>query len=239
MDYWIKTIPSVLEEDEDTGWKVYMLFSGASRLLKSLSCHVAVLSEGKMIHPLHQHPEEELILLFSGEVDNIMVEGDLPGVEKINRLKKESLIYLDGQQPHSLRAVGPGPATMLVFKWQGNSPNTKGDLPDMVIVDPSEGSGLSMSPFLQGSRMRGLFEVPTRYVRKMSVRIVELDPGAGFGKHKDTYDLALVLLSGHMDTMGVNLKVPTALFVTSGTPHWMWNSGQSPTSFLVVEFHKE
>lgn len=181
MDFWIRTIPSVLEEDEETGWKVYMLFRGSSPLLKSLSCHVAVLSEGKMIHPLHQHQEEELILIFSGEVDNVVVEGDLPLVEKMNRLKKGALIYLADQQPHTLRAVGPGPATILVFKWEGNSCNTQGNLPNTVIVDPSEGSGLPHLPFLPGSPLTRLFEMPTRYLQKLSVRIVELEPGPDLG----------------------------------------------------------
>jgi quercetin dioxygenase-like cupin family protein len=239
MDFCFKTIPSVLKEDEETGWKVYMLFSAASPLLKSLFCHVAVLSERKIIHPLHQHQEEEMILIFSGEVDNIVGEGDFPLNEKISRVKKGSLIYLSGHQPHTLRAVGPGPATILAFKWEGRSCNTDGDLLNVVIANPSEESGLSISPFLPGSRTRRLIETPTRYLKKLSVRIVEYEPGVSFGLHRDRYDLALVLLNGNMNMMGVKLKDPTALFVEAGTPHWMQNPDQSPTSLLVVEFHKD
>jgi mannose-6-phosphate isomerase-like protein (cupin superfamily) len=239
VDFWIRTIPSVLEEDEETGWKVYLLFRASSRLLNSLSCHVGVISEGKIPHPLHQHPEEELILVSSGEVDNIMVEGDLPRIERTDRLRKGALIYLPSHQPHTIRAIGPGPATLLVFKWEGHSREKKDGLFNRVIVDPSERLERSNSSFKNGYRITTLFETPTNYLQKLTVRIAELEPGAGFGWHRDRYDLAVALLSGSMDTMGVKLRDPAALFVTTGTPHWMRNPGQGVTSFLVVEFHRD
>jgi quercetin dioxygenase-like cupin family protein len=239
VNFWIKTIPSVLREDEETGWKVYMLFRSSSRLLKSLSCHVAVISEGKVPHPLHQHPEEELILVSSGEVDNIMAEGDLPRIERTDRLRKGALIYLPNHQLHTIRAIGPGPATLLVFKWEGHLQEKKDSLFNGMITDPWEGGGRSDLPFTNGYRFTRVFETPTNYLQKLSVRIAELEPGAGFGWHRDRYDLAIAMLNGPMDTMGVKLRDPAALFVTAGTPHWMLNPGQGTTSFLVVEFHKD
>jgi len=180
-----------------------------------------------------------LILVSSGEVDNIMVEGDLSHIERTNRLRKGVLIYLPDHHPHTLRAIGPGPATLLVFKWEGHSREKKDGLLDGVIIDPSEGRGRSDSSFKNGSRITRLFETPTNYLQKLSVRIAELEPGAGFGWHRDRYDLAIAMLSGPMDTMGVKLRDPAALFVTAGTPHWMRNPGEGATSFLVLEFHKD
>ena len=87
--------------------------------------------------------------------------------------------------------------------------------------------------------MTWLFEAPTKYLQKLSVRITELEPGAGVGLHRDLYDLAIVLLNGHMDTMGAKLRQPAALYVTAGTPHWMSNPGQAPAIFLVLEFYKD
>ena len=84
MDFWIKTIPRSFSEDDEAGWKVQSLFRGSSRLLECLSCHHAVLGEGKIPHPPHRHPEEELIVLRSGQLDCIEMEGDSQRIERVN-----------------------------------------------------------------------------------------------------------------------------------------------------------
>ena len=239
MDFWVRTIPSTLEEDKETGWKVYMLFRASSRLIKGLSCHVGVISAEKIPHPLHQHPEEELILVSSGEVDHILSEGDRVRTESKEHLRKGAIIYIPSHHPHTIRASGPGPTTLLVFKWEGHSNNTRRDPVNGWIIDPFEGRSQPGPSFTNGFRAITLSEKPTHYLQKLRVRLAELEPGASIGWHRDRYDLAIGLLSGDMDTMGVRLEKPAALFITAGTPHWMGNPGKTNTTFLVVEFYRD
>ena len=111
MSFWIRTIPSLIEEDKNTGWKTYMLLKNASCFLENLSCHFAMLSEGKTPHPIHRHTEEKLFIIFSGTFEILTTEGYPSQRKKIARLKRGSVIYLPAHCPHTIRSFGPRPTS--------------------------------------------------------------------------------------------------------------------------------
>ena len=237
MGFWIRTIPSVLQEDEKTGWNIYMLFKGSAHFLRNLSCHVSVLSEGKIPHPLHQHAEEELIIILCGEVENIMTQGHPPYRKKTGRLKRGSVVYLSAHHPHTIRSIGPGPAKFIVFKWSGIVHNSKNDILRSFIFDQAEKNRLPTDQFKPGFKMGRLFETPTRYLRNLCASVHDLKMDVGVKPHKHAHDLVLVLMDGRINSMHVDISAPAVIFFPAGTPHWTKNVGQIATSSFVFEFH--
>ncbi|KKL16994.1 hypothetical protein LCGC14_2489990, partial [marine sediment metagenome] len=138
MGFWIRAIPSILEENEKTGWNVYKLFNKSSCLIKNLSCHVGVLSEGKMPHPLHQHAEEELIVILCGEIEITIAQARQPYGKKQDRLKRGSVIYLSAHHQHTIRSIGPGPAEFLIIRWKGTINKLNDDISKSFVFNQSE-----------------------------------------------------------------------------------------------------
>ena len=88
-------------------------FRAPTATLDELECHVTTLNPGEMAHPLHQHPDEELIIIKEGTVE-ALVNGEL------KRVGPGSVIFQASNQLHSIKNVGDTPATYHVIKW--NSP---------------------------------------------------------------------------------------------------------------------
>lgn len=92
---------------------VRQFFRAPTATLDELECHVTTLNPGESPHPLHKHPDEELIIVKEGTVE-ALVNGE------IKRVGPGSVIFQASNQMHSLRNVGNGPATYHVIRW--NSP---------------------------------------------------------------------------------------------------------------------
>ncbi len=237
MGFWIRTIPSVLEEDKNTGWKTYMLLKNASCFLENLSCHFGILSEGKTPHPIHRHAEEELFIIFSGTLEILTTEGYPPQRKKIGRLKRGSVIYLPAHCPHTIKSLGPGPTSYLAFRWKGIINKSDGDTPKPFVFNQSERDRLPILKSGSGLSIVRLFEMPTRYLRNFCAGIYDLKIDAGVKPHTHPYDLAEVLMSGCLNTMQMEISAPAVLFFPAGTPHWTKNVGQTATTSFVFEFH--
>jgi len=237
MGFWIRTIPSVLEEDKNTGWKTYMLLKKASSFLENLSCHFAILSEGKTPHRIHQHAEEELFIIFSGTFEILTTESYPPQRKKKGRLKRGSVIYLPAHCPHTIKSLGPGPTSYLAFRWKGIINKSDGDTPKSFVFNQSERNRLPILKLASGLSIVHLFEMQTRYLRNFCANIHDLKINAGVKPHTHSYDLAEVLMNGCINTMQVEISAPAVLFFPAGTPHWTKNVGQTATTSFVFEFH--
>ena len=64
---WIEKLDLSLEESNEQDLRAYSVFNRPTAITKNLETHVSFLSAGHTPHPPHQHPEEELILVLSGE----------------------------------------------------------------------------------------------------------------------------------------------------------------------------
>lgn len=79
--------------------------------LSELEMHVTTLNPGLASHPPHRHPNEELVILRTGNVETLS-----DGVWK--RLGPGSIIFNASNSLHALRNVGDTPATYFVVNWQ-------------------------------------------------------------------------------------------------------------------------
>ncbi|MEX2565956.1 MAG: cupin domain-containing protein [Cyclobacteriaceae bacterium] len=68
------------------------------------------LLEGEKSHDPHVHPDEEIILVLQGEVEE-MINGTP------YRLSPGSLIFLSSMDPHGIRNVGKGTCEYYAIRW--------------------------------------------------------------------------------------------------------------------------
>lgn len=86
--------------------------------------------------------------------------------------------------------------------------------------------------------MRRLFEGPTAYLGKLHAHVTDLQPGAGYPPHKDKYDVAILVFSGTVETLGKTVGPGGSIYYAAGESHGMRNVGDEPTRYLVFEFHR-
>jgi hypothetical protein len=67
--------------------------------------------------------------------------------------------------------------------------------------------------------------------------VTELQAGAGYAKHADPHDVAIVMLSGSAETMGRQIKQRGVTYFPAWEMHDMKNPGPATARYLVFEFH--
>jgi quercetin dioxygenase-like cupin family protein len=86
--------------------------------LQQLEIHVTTLDPGKMSHPPHKHPNEELIVIRQGTVETL-------SNGRWERAGPGSVIFNASNQLHALKNVGTEPAVYTVINWKtGDTPKT-------------------------------------------------------------------------------------------------------------------
>src|SRR5579872_5769542 len=82
---------------------VRSFFKMRTATLEQLEVHVTTLNPGKMPHPPHRHPNEEMIIIRQGTLE-ALVKGEW------KRVGPGSVIFNASNQLHGLRSVGNEPA---------------------------------------------------------------------------------------------------------------------------------
>jgi hypothetical protein len=67
--------------------------------------------------------------------------------------------------------------------------------------------------------------------------LTELQAGAGYVKHADAHDVAIVVLSGSVETMGRRFGRRGVIYFPAREMHDMKNPGSATARYLVFEFH--
>ncbi|HET7805924.1 MAG TPA: cupin domain-containing protein [Pseudolabrys sp.] len=214
-------------------WRPYPLFSGQTRTHDDMACHYSLLSSGHSPHPPHAHLEEEILIILKGEADILIADGPQPDGARVERLRPGSFVYYPAYQHHTIRNSPEAPVAYLMFKWRTASKPPQNVLgPTFYHFDearPSENA--------KGFAPRLLFEGPTAHLGKLHAHITELQPGAGYPPHADAYDVAIVVLSGQVETLGQKVEPFSAVYYAAGEMHGMRNVGHAVARYLVFEFH--
>ena len=101
---------AITAKPTDVG-SVRSFFKAPTATLEELEMHVTTLDPGKMSHPPHRHPNEELIIIRQGTVETLR-----NGVWK--RVGPGSVIFNASNQLHGLRNVGTDQAIYHVINWK-------------------------------------------------------------------------------------------------------------------------
>jgi quercetin dioxygenase-like cupin family protein len=82
-----------------------------------------------------------------------------------------------------------------------------------------------------------LFESQTAYLGKLHAHVTDLQPGVGYAPHKDRHDVAILVFSGQVETLGQRVGPGGSIYYAAGEPHGLRNIGDTPARYLVFEFH--
>jgi len=194
-----------------------------------LTCHASVLAANHSPHEPHEHEDEELLILLDGEIELILPDhrSDLH-----KHLRPGGLVFYPAHFRHTLRAVGTGTATYLMFKWVGAAAARNNSL---------QHCQFDLGTYLPDSAAHGfqwneLFEGSTQYLRRLHCHVSSLAPGCGYDPHVDPYDVAILTLYGDVETLGQAVPPRSVVFYPAGEPHGMRNNGLTVAVYVVFEF---
>ena len=104
------------------GCRVFTHYNGPTDQLQGLCVGMAVLDPGSSPHPPHRHPEEEFMIVASGDGE-IEVDG------KATRVGPGAIMYVASNTEHGIRNTGKVPMTFYWSKWlaQGFGANERSE----------------------------------------------------------------------------------------------------------------
>ena len=219
--------------ESPAGWQPYPLFRGKTPVIGAMSAHVSVLSPGHSPHPPHCHPEEELLVVLKGEAEIVVPKTADPAGARIERLAPGSFVYYPANQYHTIRNASQLPVTYLMFKWRGAP--AKAERPLATATFDIGGIDAPQSSTPRTGRI--LFESQTAYLGKLHAHVTDLQPGVGYAPHKDRHDVAILVFSGQVETLGQRVGPGGSIYYAAGEPHGLRNIGDTPARYLVFEFH--
>ena len=92
------------------GCRVFTHYNGPTDQLSGLCAGMAVLDPGSSPHPPHRHPEEEFLIIASGE-------GEIECAGKTTRAGPGAVMYCAGNTLHGITNTGKVPLTFYWSKW--------------------------------------------------------------------------------------------------------------------------
>ena len=234
MGSTVRDLTTLLSKEATRDWQPFPIFRGPTPALDLMSCHAAALKPGFSPHPPHAHNDEELLIVLEGEADLLVADKpDMAGARAIP-VKAGDFAYYPAHQHHSIRNCADRSVRYLMFRWSRNEEQAGESRLQTLIhrapppVEASDGRGFVV---------RRIFEGPTRWLRKLHCHMTRLEPGAGYAPHADAYDVAILVRSGKLETLGRKVGAGELIFYPAGAIHGMRNVGAEPAHYLVVEWH--
>ena len=228
----IRSLKLPLSERPGGGWQPHGLFKGVTASVDDMRCHAAVLSPGHSPHPPHSHPEEELLIVLDGEADLLIAdEPSYEGARPIH-VRRGDFAYYPAFQHHTIRNSGSLPVTYLMFKWHVDAVQSSANPLSMDFFRFEE----LASEQSKGFATKKLFEGPTDLLGRLQCHVTRLACGAGYSPHVDAHDVAILMLSGRVETLGQEVGPLSVVYYSAGQKHGIRNIGDGPAHYLVFEF---
>jgi quercetin dioxygenase-like cupin family protein len=82
-----------------------------------------------------------------------------------------------------------------------------------------------------------MLEGPTTCLERLHVHVSRLAAGAGNAPHSHSYETAMVVLEGEIETLGQRVQRHGLVFYSGGTLHGIRNPTSEPARYVVFEFH--
>ena len=133
---------------------------------------------------------------------------------------------------HTIENASDAPVTYLMFKWQTDRNASGPLLGNQVAAAEADAGGADALV------ATGIWDGPTKHLGHLHCHVTTLQPGAGYDPHADSYDVAIALLEGTVETLGERVSAPAAIFYPAGTLHGMRNPGEGRASYAVFELHR-
>jgi mannose-6-phosphate isomerase-like protein (cupin superfamily) len=206
-------------------------FEGQTPALDYMECHTSLLAPGASPHPLHSHDEEEILLVVSGEAE-IHTADDAKGTNlQRNALRLGDFGYYPAHQFHTIVNASAAPVMYTMFKWR-NEADRRASRDALTFARASSRFEPGGSPVY---RTRVL-EFGTRWLKRLQAHRTIAMPLSSYAAHADSYDVAIVLLEGAIETLGQRVDAPAVLYHPAGELHGLAVPGDVPARYVVFEF---
>ena len=213
------------------GFSPFHILRGATPNAPDMESHVSVLAPGHSPHPPHRHVEEELLVVLDGEAEIVIPQAADDAAPRVETLRAGGLAYYPAYQFHTIRNVSARPVTYVMLKWRGAPKETEKQLGTLVL--DIGGVAADDKPI----SMPRLFEGPTGFLTKLHAHVTTMGPGKGYPAHVDRHDVAIIVFSGEVETLGQRIGPGGTAFSAAGEAHGLSNPGTVPARYLVFEFH--
>jgi uncharacterized cupin superfamily protein len=219
------------------GWKPHHLFRGVTAGLAEMRCHVAVLEAGHRPHPPHEHEHEEILIVLDGTADLALQTSAGSPLTTPQRVERGAVAYYPAGFFHSISNPSDAPVTYLMFKWKsGHRANKEGALAHHLITSSASLQTINLTR-ANGFGTEQLLDGKSDWLCKLHAHATVVEPGRGYAKRWNAYDVAIVLLEGEVETGGERVKAPGVIFYCAGESHGIQNLGTTRAIYLVFEFH--
>lgn len=211
-------------------------FRGRTAKIEFMDAHSSVLAPGATPHSLHTHVEEEILIVVSGQA--ALITADDVGSESIRSetMNAGDFAYYPAFQPHTLVNASDKPVLYTMLKWRNERGHAPGEASKLAFVRSSD--TLFAAADL-GKRNRGtILNAKTRWLDRLHCHVSIAMPGVGYAPHADRYDVAIVLFSGAIETLGKRVSAPALLYHPAGAMHGLKSVGAEPARYLVFELDK-
>jgi len=213
------------------GFASFHHLRGRTASLTDIECHSSILAPGVSPHPLHLHIEEELLVVVSGTAE-LHVAEDAEGTVKAERVQMGpgDFAYYPAYLHHTLRNAGDTPLLYTMLKWVNYGKPRDRRAAGRAFVRAGDairaaGPGIGAT----------LWQVRSRWLRRLHAHVSLLAPGEGYTPHADRYDVAILLLSGSVETLGRTVSAPALLYHPTAAQHGIRAIGPEPARYLVFE----
>lgn len=234
---WERRLELPLPEDRQKGWRAYPIFQGRTPCLMDFGCHFSVLSPGRRPHRPHKHHEEEILVLLGGEAELILPHFENDPLGEVRKIKPGSFAYYPAGFHHTLHNPGTGPATYLMFKWQGKKIENPANPIPASVFDIDKQLKTNLLEGKSGPIVTDIFRGRTRILDELACRMVILPPGKTYRPPAIAWDSGILVLRGSVIFESRRMEAVGVLFSPAGEPCRIQNIGVQPAACLVFEFH--
>ncbi|MDS3861607.1 cupin domain-containing protein [Thermosynechococcaceae cyanobacterium BACA0444] len=196
-----------------------------------ISAYYSALWPGHRPHGIHQHPEEEMIVLLKGELEIISPDHRI-------RIGPGSCFFHPPGDLHTIESVGNEPASFLIFKWtkELKSRLQKDFTAQFRLFDPIELPAWdSQKPHQQKQIWKNQ---PLANGGSLTLYQAYHHPYTGFPIHFHDYDVMAILLTGQMDILGFVATAPSIIYYSAGILHGLAPTSSEAINYLEFQFHQ-
>ncbi len=229
---WVREIVYPVEEVISRSREVY--FDAPTATSAEFTVSVFFLPPGETPLQLHKHAEEELIVPIESQLDVLTTDARGPLTDHVAPGK---LVFNAAEQSHAISRLSDERATYLVLKWMGHNPKPFEATLGSAVFDFAKLHRRQLKGEQRRFKADTILEGATRNLEKLHSHASTLAPGAGYPEQEDPIDIAIVLMSGKVETLGQTATAPAVFFYPAGRPHGLQNVGSEPAQYVVFEFH--
>jgi uncharacterized cupin superfamily protein len=215
------------------------VFDNPTPTLEKFEVHISTLNPGKMSHPVHEHPWEEILLIKDGEMD-ASING------QIHHAGPGYLVFFASHDAHNAQNNGDKPVTYYVINFVTDLVHTVADKPaaqqavaGMLPSSVIDSNSATAAPTPTGTRA-SVVDSPTLTFARLESHITTLNVGAStMPDIVDPGDELFIVKSGaieaHVNGVAARISAGSFFYCAPNDKRTFRNIGAVPAVYQVVK----